>query len=127
MLGIASLDEQHEALVGMLEAFQLVVTSRRPDAEVCAVISTALAAIRAHFQHEEDLMAQSGFADAEAHRFEHQRLMLAVASLTSDALEKRRAPEILAENGDLLHELFRDHIGREDRALAGHLLSLTAG
>lgn len=126
-LGISSLDEQHDALGSMLKAFQLVVTSRRPDVEVCTVISAALAAIRAHFQQEEALMATSGYGAAEAHRFEHQRLMLAVASLTADALEKRRAPEVLAENGDLLRALFCDHIGRDDHALAEHLLSLTAG
>ena len=126
-LGIASLDEQHEALGGMLGAFQLAITARRQQHEIRTIVDTALAAIRAHFQFEEALMAKSGYADAPQHRFEHERMMLTVATLTRDALESRFSPEVLNENGDLLRALFHSHTTSEDLALSRHLLSLGMG
>lgn len=126
-LGIAALDAQHEALVGMLGAFQLAVAARRQQDEINTIIEAALAAVRAHFQYEEALMVKSAYAATPEHHFEHERVMLFVATLTRDALEGRSTPEVLAENGELLRGLLRDHIASDDRALADHLHSLAAG
>jgi hemerythrin-like metal-binding protein len=126
-LGIVSLDEQHEALSCMLGAFQLAIAARQQQHEIRAIVDTALAAVRAHFQFEEALMAKSGYARACEHRFEHERMMLAVATLTHDALDCCYSPDVLNENGDLLRSLFYAHITHEDLALSRHLLGLGMG
>ena len=123
-LGIASLDEQHEAMSGDLTAFQLAIAARRPRDEIRAIVETAQAGVRAHYRYEEALMVKSGYAATAEHRFEHQRIMLTITALMGDALEGDRSPEILNENGDLLRSLFLSHIGRDDLALSQHLLSL---
>ena len=120
-LGIASLDEQHEALGGMLGAFQLAIAARRQQHEIRAIIDTALAASRAHFQFEEALMEKSGYAGTSEHRFEHERIMLSVATLTKDALEGRYSLDVINENLEILRGLFVAHIARDDHALADHL------
>lgn len=126
-LGISALDEQHEALVGMLNAFQLAVAARRPADELSTIADTALVALRAHFQYEEALMAKSAYPAAAEHRFQHERLTLSAASLIHDALDSRQSPDILTENLDLLQMFALSHIRREDRALAEHLISLGMG
>lgn len=126
-LGIASLDEQHEALGGMLGAFQLAIAVHRQQEEIRAIVDTAQAAVRAHFQHEEALMAKSGYAAAPEHRFEHERLMLTATTLIADALEGRHSPDVLRENSELLRAMFRAHITRDDLALTQHLLCLGMG
>ena len=120
-LGVASLDEQHEALGGMLGAFQLAIAARRQQHEIRAIIDTALAASHAHFQFEEAVMEKSGYAGTSEHRFQHERMMLSVATLTQDALEGRYSPDVINENLELLRGLFVAHIARDDRALADHL------
>ena len=125
-LGIASLDKQHEALGGMLGAFQLAIAARRQQHEIRAIIDTALAASRAHFQFEEALMEKSGYAGTSEHRFEHERMMLTVATLTHDALEGRYSQDVIDENLELLRGLFVAHIARDDRALAEHLAAREA-
>lgn len=126
-LGIVSLDEQHDALGGMLGAFQLAIAARQQQHEIRTIVDTALAAVRAHFQFEETLMAKSGYAGAPEHRFEHERIMLTVTTLTHDALNCRYSPDVLNENSDLLRSLFRAHTASEDLALSRHLLSLGMG
>ena len=122
--GIASLDEQHEAMSGDLTAFQLAIAAGAPRDEIRAVVETVLAGVRAHFQYEESLMVKSGYAAAAEHRFEHQRIMLPITALMGDALEGRHGPEVLNESGDVLRALFLSHIARIDLALSQHLLNL---
>jgi hemerythrin-like metal-binding protein len=126
-LGIASLDEQHEALGNMLGAFQLAVATRRQQREIRAMVDAALAAVHAHFQFEEALMAKSGYAGAPEHHFAHERMMLAVTTLTHDALDSSYSPDALNENGALLRSMFHAHIANDDLALSRHLLSLGIG
>jgi hemerythrin-like metal-binding protein len=126
-LGIADLDEQHRAMGGMLRAFQLAITKRRPDHELRTLIDTAMAALCAHCRHEEALMARYGYRDAPAHRLEHERLVLAATAFTEDVLHHRLTPDVLLEHGDVLRTLFASHIDCIDRALANHLMSLTVG
>ena len=123
-LGIASLDEQHETMSGALTAFQLAIAALRSREEIHAIIETAQAGVRAHFQYEEALMVKSGYAGTAEHRFEHQRIMLTITALMGDALAGRHSPDVLNENGDLLRSLFLSHIARDDLVLSRHLLSL---
>jgi hemerythrin-like metal-binding protein len=126
-VGISALDEQHRAMGDMLRAFRLAAGNGRPSNELREMIETAMAALRAHCRHEEALMANSAFADAPAHRLDHERLMLAATAFTEDVLHHRLAADVLHENGDLLRDLFVAHMNRFDRDLAQHLISLGMG
>jgi hemerythrin-like metal-binding protein len=120
-LGIAPLDEQHDALLGLINAFQLAILGHRPLEEIRTIAETALGALRAHFRYEEALCEQSGFPGAAEHNFQHQHLLLNATSLTEDALESRHSPDVINENLEILRGLFFSHVGRDDRALVEHL------
>jgi hypothetical protein len=54
-------------------------------------------------------------------------MMLAVTTLTHDALDSSYSPDALNENGALLRSMFHAHIANDDLALSRHLLSLGIG
>lgn len=126
-IGIATLDEQHLEMGGMLRTFQIAIIRGRPATEIRAMVDTSLAALCAHCRHEEALMAKSNYSDAAAHRLDHERLVLAAAAFAEDMLHHRQPPEVLNEHGDLLRSMFIAHMDRDDRALAQHLLGLGLG
>lgn len=120
-LGIASLDEQHADMLGLLNAFQLAVASRRPRDEIHMMADTALAAVRAHFRYEDALCDKSSYSRADEHRFQHEQLLFSASQLAEDAVEGRRSPDELSANIDMLRSLYMAHVVRDDRALANHL------
>jgi hemerythrin-like metal-binding protein len=123
-LGIAALDDEHLAMAGMLRAFQIALTKRRPDHELRSLIDRSMALLCAHYRHEEALMAKSAYSGAPAHRLEHERLVLAAIALSEEVLHHRLAPDVLIEHSNVLRSLFIAHMNCEDRALADHLMSL---
>lgn len=120
-LGIASLDEQHADMLGLLNAFQLAVAGRRSRDEIRMMADTALAAVRAHFRYEDALCDKSSYPRADEHRFQHEQLLFSASQLAEDAYEGRCNPDELSENIDLLRSLYMAHVVRDDRALADHL------
>jgi hemerythrin-like metal-binding domain len=126
-IGIATLDEQHLEMGGMLRAFQIAIMRGRPAAEVRAMVESSLAALCAHCRHEEALMEKSAYPEAAAHRLDHERLVLAAAAYSEDVLHHRQPPEVLNEHGDLLRSIFVAHMDRDDRALAQHLARMGLG
>ena len=125
-LGIASLDEQHDALLGLIKAFQLAILGRRPREEIRTIAETALGAVRAHFRYDEALCEQSGYPGIAEHNFQHQHLLLNATALTEDALDSRHSPDVINENLELLRGLFVAHVAHDDRALADHLAARAA-
>lgn len=126
-IGIATLDEQHLEMGGMLRAFQFAIVRCRPLAEIREMVESSLAALCAHCRHEEALMEKSAYPEAAAHRLDHERLVLAAAAYSEDVLHHRQPPEVLNEHGDLLRAMFIEHMDRDDRALAQHLIRLGIG
>jgi hemerythrin-like metal-binding protein len=120
-VGVTSIDEQHQALLAMLNAFKFAITSHQSKKEVRAIVDPALDAVRAHFAHEEALCNRCGYPEASEHHFKHEQILLNVTSLTDDALTGKNPPEVLSEHLEVLREMFLAHIAQDDRRLAMHL------
>ncbi len=74
-VGVADMDEEHEALFTMFDRlYQSIRTPRPPEnfsAEIEAIVDFAVG----HFASEERLMEAAGYPKLEAHRQEHRRLL----------------------------------------------------
>jgi hemerythrin len=88
-VNIKTIDSQHQELVNMLNRLFIAV-SMREGSKVIGVILRALRSYaRTHFSLEERLMQQANYADLEAHKLEHLKLIgqlddLCLRHLTED-------------------------------------------
>lgn len=68
-VGVASLDEQHKALIGLIDT--LDEKERTGDA-VSYVIAELERYVREHFRDEEAMMAAASYPELETHKAEHR-------------------------------------------------------
>jgi diguanylate cyclase (GGDEF)-like protein/hemerythrin-like metal-binding protein len=117
-VGIAMMDKQHRKLADHLN--DLAASLRRGDET--NIISEKLAATLAHTQHhfesEERLMAQHGFADAAAHREDHARLLEDLRRFSTGCDTRS-----LSLTTRFLQEWMLRHINNADRELAKALIA----
>ncbi len=79
-IGLATIDEQHKKLVGMLnELFDAVQAGRGKDV-LGIILDRLVDYTKTHFAYEEQLFTQHDYAETEAHKNEH-------ADLTRQVLE----------------------------------------
>lgn len=95
MLDAEVIDQQHRELVNMLNRLNNAVKNRQSREDIYRIIDEVIAYTGFHFETEERLMAQSGYADIEWHKDKHKQLM-------EDALHLK---EKLANVGE---EMFTD-------------------
>ena len=82
-VGINSIDEQHKILVNMINALNEAMISGQTK-QILAEILDGLAAYTVnHFAYEEDLFAQYGYPQSQAHINEHHSLTEQVKNLQS--------------------------------------------
>ena len=79
--GIATLDNEHRALVAEINRLYEAIRDKRGD-EVLGEILTMLESYTVnHFQHEEKLMAEYHYPGLEEHQRAHQELIDAVQEI----------------------------------------------
>jgi hemerythrin len=86
-VGIASIDAQHQKLVGLLNQLHDAMSSGTGRHVVAAVLDEVVAYTHEHFSHEEALMRLHGYPDLEAHGVEHNALMAQALQFQADAAE----------------------------------------
>lgn len=120
LLGRADLDGEHEQLFA-----HLALLEAAGDAELGALLARFATEARAHFAHEDALMAGADFPTRDCHLQEH-----------ADVLASLGAVHRLVEEGDLavgrrvVRELVRwlpEHIAALDHALAQWLFRRASG
>jgi hemerythrin len=95
MLDAEVIDQQHRELVNMLNRLNDAVKNHQSREDIYHIIDEVIAYTGFHFETEERLMAESGYADIDWHKDKHKQLM-------EDALHLK---EKLANVGD---EMFTD-------------------
>jgi diguanylate cyclase (GGDEF)-like protein/hemerythrin-like metal-binding protein len=119
-MGIASVDEEHRAVLAELHRLVAAVVSRSDPHLISKALEGLAASTQAHFESEERLMTQARYFALAAHAAEHRRLLDELQVL-------RRASAYGDETALALQHLdrrFVDHIETFDRqaarALAAH-------
>lgn len=88
-VNIKTIDNQHQELVNMLNRLFIAVSMREGNKVIGVILSALRSYTKTHFSLEERLMQQAGYADFDAHKLEHQKLIgqlddLCLRHLTED-------------------------------------------
>lgn len=119
LIGHDAIDRQHQRLFEILNNLHAAMKARHGDASIDATLAALLDYAQSHFAEEEQVMADVGYPELEAHRGKHRQLNLKLAAMT----ESRQAGERIAtfELLTFLGEWIVDHVGRVDHEIGKHL------
>lgn len=124
-LGVESIDNEHRHLSALFDAFIACLKEDGLGDRARSIVEEALAAANAHFEHEETLMADTGYPGAEEEKFQHRMLRLHLTTLVGDVLNTGTgvADPVTLESLAKMQSLFTDHIAGPDRDFADFLLA----
>ena len=119
LLEIPELDEDHQRLLGRVDALIAAVASKAP-AGVRSALSELRSETEAHFAREETLMREAQYPRLEQHRARHQRLLRALKTLrfALDASGRLRLPLVPM---NYIRRWFVAHVAGDDRMVASYL------
>lgn len=122
-VGIPELDADHREMYALTQYLVSALQTGAPQAEVQAVVDDLLEATLAHFEHEERLLEEAAYPEAEAHRHSHDRLLRTILHFRADVRHRRYDPAVAAT---FIHAWVSDHVHNEDTRYTGHLLAAAA-
>ena len=74
-VSIKTIDDQHQELVNILNRLFVAVSKREGDKAIAGILDALVSYTQKHFTLEERLMQQAKYADFEAHKAEHKKLI----------------------------------------------------
>jgi hemerythrin len=75
MIDFPLIEQQHQGLLRLFKKLNDAVKNNDPRNDIFQIIDEVIAFTRLHFETEEQLMIQSGYADVEWHKNKHQELI----------------------------------------------------
>jgi len=118
-LGNDAVDEEHKQLIGQINQLYGQFAMPMDALTIESLLAELQADISAHFALEELLMEQSGFAEFEAHRRDHERLLDEINDLIFQFEEDPEAGRKLLKS--TLSDWFGVHFNGFDARLHGQL------
>ena len=125
-VGIASIDDEHRKLVSLFDAFARCITEGGPIEDAYEIVQEAIAVANAHFEHEEQLIADSHYPNAEDHKFRHRHLRMQLTTLVGHTVGIAVHDHVTEERLFEMRRLLDEHIDGPDRELAEHLMKAAA-
>ena len=83
-IGYDEIDEEHEALVRLINESYTKVAPSKHRAEMEAFFDKVIDAVKGHFSHEETIMRERAYPDYQAHKTDHDRLLSDIADIAGD-------------------------------------------
>lgn len=117
--GIASIDSQHQKLVGLVNDLYDSMTQNRGREATGKILAQLIEYTVSHFAHEEQYFAKTAYPDTAAHLHEHQLLKTQVGDFS-----KKYAAGQATVNAELMNFLrtwLVNHIMQSDKKYAPHL------
>jgi hemerythrin-like metal-binding protein len=115
-VGIPDIDEQHQKLVGMVNALYKAMRNGQGQAILSPLFEALVTYTEQHFSYEENLMRRSGYAMIAAHIEEHRALTRKARELREKFLAGRLT--ITLEVMTFLKEWLQKHILGSDAVFA---------
>lgn len=118
-IGIDEVDEEHEQLIGLINALHAALRGERSGERVEEFLGEIYADISAHFALEERIMRSHRYDALAAHKADHERLL----DVLRDLMDEQAGGAILDEQAfaDRLAEWFSGHFRTHDARLHRHL------
>lgn len=119
-VSVPSIDEQHKKLVNMINALNAAMEDGETDAVLTKIFEGLLAYTDKHFQYEEKLFEQTGYAASADHQREHDELREKVTDMKKrlDAGQFMLGVEVMS----FLRDWLTRHILGSDKAYSKHLV-----
>ena len=80
-VGVAEIDAQHAALIGLVNRLHQAMIQRQDRATLDTIIAELVEHTRGHFAYEEQLMSQTRYPEYAAHKADHDKLMQHIIDL----------------------------------------------
>ena len=119
MLGVETIDFQHEQLGELLNQLNAVFLAGGSRATERALIGKLVDAVKEHFRTEEELMRRVGYPDFEAHKGAHDFLAAQVIEFQQDFIARRSS--LTESMMKYLKDWLRDHMLLADKKLGTFL------
>jgi len=123
-MGNPRLERQHQSMVGAINRLAAAIEAGESQAEARRAISFLLVYVATHFKDEEELMAEAGYPDLEAHRRKHDFCTRKIDDLLE--LHRTGQPGVLGELVRFFSYWLKEHFETADRALAAFLRARAA-
>ncbi len=86
-VGNAEIDKDHQALFELLDQLRAAVREGQTEKIRLGILSELVRRTQAHFALEESVMTRIAYAEAQAHRAEHGKLMAQVRELQDKVMQ----------------------------------------
>lgn len=123
-VGIEEIDDQHRVLVDLLNQVYDAVVLKKAEAEIAEVIQQLNDYTRIHFALEESMMRLLGYAEYEAHKARHEKLVAELNRYAERFNEK--GASISFELLQFLKDWLTKHIQESDRGYTSHFIACGA-
>jgi hemerythrin len=121
-LGVASLDRQHQQIIGMVNDLHHGMRTGHSRERLGAVLDRMELYVGKHFQYEQILLKMTQFPEAEKHRQMHDDLINEFKQIKKQH-GAIASEELTLKTLDLLIMWVVNHIMGDDRKCAQHLVS----
>lgn len=118
-LGIPSVDLEHQEMIGLINEAYDRLEDRGDPVAIEAMLGEIHAGIAAHFALEERLMREAGYAEYQAHKEDHERLLDQIMDLMDDYASDTEAGRERLQRG--LSDWFSVHFASFDARMHGAL------
>ena len=110
-VNIQAIDKQHRELLNILNRLFITITRREGDKAIAGMLDVLMEYTKMHFLHEERLMQKAKYADIEAHKLEHRKLI--------EQLDQLRRKHLLEEK-----PIYSEMLGFLENWLMDHLIGV---
>ncbi|WP_243545509.1 bacteriohemerythrin [Pseudodesulfovibrio tunisiensis] len=116
-IGVDTIDAQHQKLIDMVnDAYDAVFSGGDPDAAFDLIERMKAYALE-HFAAEERMMEECGYPETGEHKQRHLQFLQEVFLFNRDKYKRDQLLEIFT----FLSSWFKEHIRREDKAIAAFM------
>ncbi|BDQ33558.1 bacteriohemerythrin [Pseudodesulfovibrio portus] len=120
-VGLDAIDAQHKQLFAISEALHSALLSGQGKEAVKKAFKDLEAYTTRHFTEEEDFMRSIGYPDIEAHKTQHEQLLLRCRMLWN--LDRRNDPIKPEGVAFFLAEWLDEHVSTSDKAIGDFVRS----
>ncbi|MEW8319487.1 MAG: bacteriohemerythrin [Candidatus Thiodiazotropha sp.] len=118
-VGIVEIDRQHKALMDMANELKFELDGKRSIKTARRILKGLIDYTATHFSYEEQLMDQTRYSEAEAHKELHRKLVDDVMGY-NERIEQGDE-EVLGELMAFIKGWLIEHIQKTDKRLGAHL------
>lgn len=119
-VGIESIDRQHRKLLNLINNLQTAVYFSTGEQFEREAMDALVDYTRTHFSYEEGLMEQHGYPAFEAHKRQHQQMIVKVEAVLA---EYQQSPDTAMKKATIfLREWLINHINGTDKQYSSFLI-----